>query len=90
MGLVSQVGLQNRALITLWPSALCMVAVNPNRNFSCFPHTLVEERNFFSFRFREGRTMCVFEGQCSLSHTADRRADREMRNRTYSLKSLSR
>lgn len=41
MGLVSQVRLQNRALIILWPTALRMVAVNPNRNF-CFPHTLVE------------------------------------------------
>lgn len=70
--------------------ALCMVAENPNRNLSCFPHTLGEERNFFSSRFREGRIMCVLEGQCSLSHTADRRAAREMRNTIYPWKSLSR
>lgn len=83
-GLVSQAGLQDRALIILWPTTPCMVAENPNRNFSCFPHTLIEERNFFSSRFREVRIMCVLEGQCSLSHTADRRAAREMRNTIYS------
>lgn len=82
-GLVSQAGLQDRALIILWPTTPCMVAENPNRNFSCFPHTLIEERNFFSSRFREVRIMCVLEGQCSLSHTADRRAAREMRNTIY-------
>lgn len=90
IGLVRQAGLQDRALIILWPTAPCMIAEIPNRNFSCFPHTLVEERNFFSSRFREGRIMCVLEGQRSLSHTADRRAAREMRNMICSLKSLSR
>lgn len=36
-GLVSQVGLQNRAQIILWPPALRTVAENPNGDFSRLP-----------------------------------------------------
>lgn len=81
-GLGSQVGLQNRAQITLCPTALCAVAESPNGDFSRFPHTLVRERNYCcSFRFREGRTMCLSGGQCCLSQTADRRGSQ--RNEEY-------
>lgn len=61
-GFVSQVGQQNRTQIILWPTVLRMVAVNPNRDFSRFPHMLVRERNYFSFNFRDGRTMCMSGG----------------------------
>lgn len=39
---------------------------------SCFLRTLVGERNYFTFGFKEGRTMYMSGGQCSLSHKADR------------------
>lgn len=61
-GFVNQVGQQNRTQIILWPTVLRMVAVNPNRDFSRFPHMLVRERNYFSFNFRDGRTMCMSGG----------------------------
>lgn len=71
-GLVSQDGLQNRDQIILWPTALRTVAENPYGDCSCFLCTLIGERNYFTFGFKEGRTMYVSGGQCSLSHKADR------------------